>query len=213
VTRAAWTVVAALLLLGVLRTCDRQARPVGTAERVVVDTASAARWRARADRLTREAADAQTTIERLKRELAGVERRAPRTITVYDTILDLRRDTVILAARIDARGVLTLDIATPDSTGHRPATAGGIRVSDCDDGVLIAGLDIQCNRARLGHLAIITRAGVETHPAAYPALTATPTVEAGLRWTPSYRSTWAVELTGDMRGRANLRIEKGLRLF
>jgi hypothetical protein len=208
----AWALVAALATAGLLRACDRAAPPP-PAERLVVDTASAAQWRARAERHAREAAEAKGAVERLRRELAGIERRAPRTVTVYDTIVDLRQDTVILAARVDGSGVLTLDVATPDSAGHRPATARGIRLGDCDDGWTVRGLDVQCNRARLGHLSVIGRAGVETRPAAYPELTAAPAIEAGIRWTPSYRSTWAVEATAAPGGRAILRIEKGLRIF
>lgn len=186
---AALLVLGALLSAAVLRACDGDPLPVSPTF-VQVDTAAAAAWRARSVVLERELGEATGHVNRLRRRLEGVERRSPRTITVYDTVVDLRRDTVILTVQADAGGQLTLDVATPDSGGHRPETHRGASLADCDEGWSIRGKDVICDRARLGHLRLFARAGVAM---AYPELAGAPRLELGARWVPNYRSGWAIE--------------------
>jgi hypothetical protein len=208
---AAFLVIACVLVVALLRSCSVGVRvPQGAA--VVVDTADANAWRERAERYEREVSETRSLLGQLKRDLAGMERRTPTRITVYDTIISVERDTVILFASVDSKGVLTIDAGVPDATGHRPVSATGIITSDCDDGWLLRGTTVICNRARMGHLSIIARAGVAADQLAMPPVVV-PVAEGGLRWTPSYRSQWAVELVSDVNGRAALRIERGLRLF
>lgn len=207
---AAWAIVASLATLFLARGCER---PAEVRTELVVDTASAALWRARHDRLAREHADSVGLLEKARRAAAGIERRTPARVVVYDTVVDLRRDTVILYAQQDARGRLTIGAGVPDSAGHRPVEARGISIGDCDDGWSIRGTSVVCNRARLGHLSVIVRGGVEVQALDYPALRPEPALATGLRWQPSYRSTWAVEATAEPSGRVKLQVERGFRLF
>jgi hypothetical protein len=184
------------------------------------DTVSAVHWRAQAQDASRqlaivrgEAEGLRGRVATLQSRLAGIEERKPARITVYDTVISLQRDTVVLRATLNPHGRLTLIGALPDSAGlHRPRTHHGIDVSDCDNGLDIIGTAVICNRPRLGHLDVYLSAGVSA-PAHGLADGVRPSSEVGVKWYPSFRSTWAVQLSANVEGRAELRVQRGVRLW
>lgn len=198
-----WALFGALLSGLLLKGCER---PVPAPGPVKVDTVAAAQYEQRQASLVKATASPDGVAARL----AGAERRAPKTVTVYDTVISLVQDTVVLGLQTSGSGVLTLDVAVPDSAGHRPQTLRGIDLSDCDDGLTVRATSVVCNRARLGHLSLIARAGIAHDPFSGAV---SPGLEAGFRWEPSFRSTWAAELTADQEGRVRFVVQKGLRLF
>lgn len=207
-----WALAGALVAGLLVHSCAPH--PVGPAV-VRIDTADASAWRARATQLERAMADSVGRIASLRRRLEGIETRRPDAVTVYDTVLDLRLDTVTLSLAIDARGRLIQEVALPDSAGHRPATYSPILVGDCDGGLQLAEGRVQCNRPRLGHLVAFAGAGVassEVWSGGFP-----PPVTAygavGLAWTPAYRSTWSAEVRIEQDGRAVAAVRKGVRLW
>lgn len=205
----AGAMLAGLLLKG----CDRPA-PVPPAV-VRADTASAAAWKAYSANLERAMADSVGRLATLRRKLAGVETRGPERVTVYDTVISLARDTVLLSLAVDSRGRLTEDVALPDSAGHRPARMSAIRVGDCDDGLKLEAGRVQCNRPRLGHLTAWLSAGVESREMWASGIPPPVAAHASvaLRWTPTYRSPWAAEVRVEQDGRAVAVVSRGLQLW
>jgi hypothetical protein len=172
----------------------------------VPDTANAAAYQARAQEL--EAAAQENS--RLKAALKALEQRRPERVVVYDTIIDIRRDTVILGAQQDSHGRLTVDLATPDSAGHRPETRTGIQLGDCDDGWTIRAGSVLCDRARFGHLSILARGGTAYDTGAG---VLSPSLQAGIRWSQTFRGTWSAEATVDQTGIVRVGVEKQFRLW
>lgn len=205
-----WALAGALLTGLVLHTCSPA--PIGPAL-VQVDTADASAWRARAHQLDRAMTDSVGRLATLRRQLAGIETRRPTRVMVYDTVLSLVTDTVILAVSVDGSGRLTQELALPDSGGHRPATAAPIRVGDCDDGYQLMAGRVQCNRARLGHLVAWVGAGVESRATSGLPPPIQPHGAAGLRWSPAYRSPWSAEVRIEHDGRTVASVRRGLALW
>lgn len=207
-----WAVAASLATAFVLHSCERPPPPVLV---VRTDTADASQWRTRAAALQHQMADTVGALARLRRTLEGRDTRRPATVTVYDTVVQLQHDTVTLALAVDSHGRLTQTVALPaDSGGHRPADTAPIPVATCDDGFRVVGLAVECDRARAGHLVAFVGAGLASEPWGQglpPPVR--PHLAAGLRWTPSFRSLWSVELRGDAEGRVVLAVRRGLRLF
>jgi hypothetical protein len=201
-------ILGGLLATGIVRACSH---PVPVSPALVrADTAAAAAWAAREAQLERELGEARGVAARLRRRLEGIERRPPRTVVIYDTIIDLRRDTVVLAAKADAGGRLTLDVALPASAGHRPRTERGAELGNCDEGWSIRGSEVTCDRARLGHLRLLVRAGARVE---WPPGDFAPALEVGARWAPSYRSPWALEAQIRSLSAATLTIERHLPMW
>lgn len=174
------------------------------------DTAAASAYRARIQELEADVGERDGVISQLSAALKAQEQRRPHSIVVYDTVIDVRRDTLILGAQQDSRGRLTIDIATPDTAGHVPETRAGIELSDCDDGWTIRGGAVLCDRPRLGHLSIIARGGVAYETASG---VLSPSLQAGIRWQPTFRSSWSAEATVDQAGIVRIGAEKQLRLW
>lgn len=208
-----WALAGALLTGLLFRSCS-PAAPSGPTV-VQVDTAAAAAWRSRSLSLERAMADSVGRLATLRRRLDGIDFRTPEMVTVYDTVLSLATDTVILAVSVDSRGRLTQDLALPDSVGHRPATSSPIRVGDCDDGFQLRSGQVRCDRPRFGHLVAFVGAGVQSDPIWGSGLP--PPVAAhgavGLSWTPSFRSTWSAEARLQENGRAVAVVRRGVRLW
>ena len=140
----------------------------------------------------------------------GREERRPSVIYTTDTVV-VAPDTVFAAFRIDAGGLATLAPLIRADSLYAPQIWEGIDLSDCDEGFSIIAGKIVCDKARLGHLeAFLALSG------GYPILGGTQDAfdaSAGFQWTPSYRSTWNVELAIDVTGRAYLGLRKGVRIF
>ncbi len=204
-----WLVLGALIASFLVTRCDPG--PPLTPSMVRVDTVEAEHWRQRSIEPARQVDPAAGRFEQLKRTLEGIQARGPTTLTVYDTIIDVRTDTVILALSVDESGTLTLDTAVPDSHGlHRPQTGRGAQLGDCDEGWAIRGTQVICDRARLGHLRLLARAGLRsdiTTPAPLP------TLAIGARWTPSYRSRWAIEARVTEQLAGELTIERHFQIW
>ena len=208
-----WLLLLAGLLALALRSCA--VSPPPPPERIVVEESSAAAWAARVAELERAMADSVGALTRLRRALAGVEIRRPDRVVIFDTVVSLVRDTVLLSVAIGGRGHLVQDVALPDSGGHRPAVYAPILVGDCDGGLRLEAGRVRCDRARLGHLVAWVGAGVSAEgvwTGGFP-----PPVRgygaAGVSWTPSFRSTWSVELRAEADGRAVAAVRRGVRLW
>lgn len=207
-----WALAGALLAGLLFRSCS--STPAGPSA-VRVDTASAAAWRARSLSLERAMEDSVGRLATLRRKLDGVDFRTPEILTVYDTVISLATDTVLLAVEVDARGHLTQDLALPDSIGHRPATSSPIRISDCDDGFRLQAGRVRCDRPRLGHLVAWVGAGAASDRVWGSGLP--PPIAAhgavGLSWSPTFRSIWSAEARLEESGRAVVAVRRGVRLW
>jgi hypothetical protein len=208
--------LAGALLAGLLlRGCDHP-HPIGPVVVVRTDTADAAAWRAYSSELERAMQDSVGRLAELRRRLRGVETRRPDRVTVYDTVVSLRTDTVLLSLAVDSRGRLAQDVALPDSAGeHRPAVMSPVYVGDCDDGLQLVAGRVQCDRPRLGHLVAWIGAGVESREAWGSGLPPPVAAHAsvGLRWSPTWRSLWSAELRVEEDGRAVAAVRRGVDLW
>jgi len=139
----------------------------------------------------------------LTQRLQGWEVRPPRVVVRADTVV-LPPDTVFLPLlRASARGLLTIPVLVSDSVPYyRPEVWRGFDVSDCDNGWVIQGGDLLCNRPRLGHLSF----GFDSN-LTYQSDGVQLVGAAGLYWRPTYRSGWNAYLTvsTDTRGSFGLR--------
>lgn len=164
------------------------------------------------DDLQRDLADLRGENGRLKRIAArwkGLAEASPDTIIRYDTLI-ARPDTVMLPSPVDKNGFLDLNRGIAADSGMlKPETAKRINVGNCDNGMVLGGTGIVCNRAMLGHLSIIARGGVSRDALGrleYPAA-------AGLRWDHTFRSTSSVEMMIDARARLSAQATVGVRIF
>lgn len=209
--------VAAVLLLGVVllvRSCRSPAPPPV----VLPDTATAAAYQSRIAQLegeleaaTGESDGLRGVVEDLRNRLRGIEERTAGRVTVYDTVVTFETDTLQLAWSIEG-GTLGIVGAVPVAGGHQPVELQEIDVGDCDDGIRTVGLRVICDRPRFGHLSLIARGVLGAAPA-WPLDSLTWRGEAGLRWTPSFRSSSALELVGTSEMGAELRGEVGVRVW
>lgn len=182
---------------------------------VIVDTASAAQWRRTAEAqrrqveiVTGERDGLGGLLDDARRTIEGLEMRPPERITVFDTIIDIRSDTVLLPGiRITER--VEVPVAVPDSTGHRPEIQTISLPENCDEGITILATGVVCDAARLGHLNL----GIGGQFAG--AMTSAPSwvLEAGAWWEPSYRSTKRISATIGSDGAFRIAISFGWRLF
>lgn len=208
-----WLLLMAGFLALALRSCAVPPSPPPA--RIAVEESSAAAWATRVAELERAMADSVGALTRLRRTLAGVEMRRPDRVVVYDTVVSLVRDTVLLSVAVDDRGRMVQDVALPDSGGHRPATYAPILVGDCDGGLRLEAGRVRCDRARLGHLVAWAGAGAS---AAYVWTGGFPPPirahgAAGLTWTPAFRSLWSAEVRVETDGRAVAAVRRGVRLW
>lgn len=209
------TAIALIALGALLRGCAGGGEPPAI---VVSDTIAARKYRQERDDARRqlEAARGERdglrgVVDDLQRAIRGLEERRPERITVYDTLIVA--DTVFLQAQINGAGRLVLIRAIPDSAGlHRPERLTGIDVRDCDDGIVMLASGVVCNRARFGHLSLLVR-GVGHAAPAWPIDDLRLRAEAGIRWTPAFRSSTAAELVVTSQERVELRAETGVRVF
>lgn len=165
----------------------------------------------------------------LRDRLAGWERRGPRTLVIYDTVLVPEPgEELSLPVAVTEGGRASLPGLVADTAGLRPREYAGVDVRDCDDGWTFSRGVLQCNRARLGHLTAYVRGG-----ASIPLFTAEgwprrlrPGEELrdavgwdalqaaiGLRWERTYRSPHAVTLELRNDGSAALGAQLGLNIF
>lgn len=206
---------AALVVLGLLvGRCSGRAPDVV----IVPDTIAARKYREERDEARRllevargERDGLSGAVDRLQATIRGLEERRPERVVVYDTLIVA--DTVFLQAKINGAGQLTLIRALPDSAGlHRPERWSGVDVRDCDDGIVLLPSGVVCNRARFGHLSVLLR-GAARSEAVWPIGDVRIRGEAGMRWTPSFRSSTALELVGTSSETIELRAETGVRVF
>lgn len=207
-------VVGAVALAAVVALLSWCSRPDPGTPTIVRDTADAAYWRSRAaavehevERVTGEADGLRDRVAQLQTRVRGLESRAPDRIIVVDTVVVA--DTVVLYARLARSGVLEIATGIREPLGYRPEILSGVRLGDCDDGWLIRGQDVVCDRARLGHLTAFVRAGAAWRPDGL----LSGVGSAGLRWEPSFRSATAVEIAAQADGRVSLSGQAGWRVW
>lgn len=207
--RLSLSVVAALALGVLIGRCASQ-RPAYVPPTVpTVDSLPSAYWRAEVERLTELLAERDGLVDQLRARIRGLETRAPVVIERVDTVVDVRTVPVIVGAVADRAGRLDLLRAAPaDSAGmRRPEIARAIDLSRCDDGWALDGSRVVCDTPRLGHLTAFARLGGAWDPGI------APVGSVGLRWTPYYRATWAVEARATTDGRVEIAGEIGVRLW
>lgn len=110
--------------------------------------------------------------------LENRQARGPDTVWVTDTLVS-PPDTVFEFIRLNERGNLTASRYTRDGELYAPQVTT-YNVSDCDEGFQLEGGTVICDKARFGHLYLLTALS-----SSYAG--------AGLRWTPGYKSRWALE--------------------
>jgi len=167
--------------------------------------------------------DLELEANGLRARLRGVERRAPEVIYRGTDPVTVP-ETVFVALAVDRKGVVSVGRmvevgAVEGAVQARPELLAGIRASDCDDGLSYGAGGLVCDRARAGHLALVAgaSAGWRMEPR-WPPLRDEERVpaivgEAGLSWTPSYRSPLRIDLTAGTDQRVRIRMQTGLRLF
>lgn len=175
---------------------------------IVRDTATAAAYAALQEEhaeLVRRADRQAGVIGNLQAELAGLRRRPPRVMTVYDTLV--RVDTVTVFVRLEAGdGELRAIAAGPvDTTGLRQPRRESYDVRDCDRWWL-DGSGLICQRSPWGHLWAGIGAGAQRAEA--PGLWA----GAWLRWRPSTDSPWSITVEGEP-DRVRAYVGREVRLF
>lgn len=174
-------------------------------------SAEAEAYRRRAEDLQARATIAEDRVSRLQAALRARSEARPRQVVVYDTVI--QPETVTIALAIDGRGRAELLRATKtDSAGSYTPERVTLDLSACDDGIALAAGRVICDGARLGHLSAFARLRAATTPEG-PLIAPRAELQAGLRWTPSYRSGWAVEISADQEGRIGLAAERRLELF
>jgi len=156
--------------------------------------------------LTRQANDLRSRLANLlsARAIVHVD-----TVIRYDTIIP-PPDTVLLSVTIDGDGRAEVDAGVKQDSGYVPETRK-LELRDCDDGVVISGQGVQCDRARLGHAEVFASVGAGRtidDPLSWYANAA-----AGVAWQPSYRSTTDIALSIDARRVVSVSVRKGVRLF
>lgn len=200
--------IAALVLGVLIGRCASQRPPAYIPPSVpTADSLPSAHWRAEVERLKEMLRERDGLIDRLRAEIRGLEQLRPVVIERVDTVVDVRTVPVIVGTVADRRGRLDVLRAGPaDSVGlRRPEIARQIDLSRCDDGWALDGSRVVCDTPRLGHLTAVARLG-----AAWPG---EPVGSIGLRWTPYYRATWAVEVRATTDGRVEVVGEIGVRLW
>lgn len=155
--------------------------------------------------------DLELERDGLRARLEGVEERPPPVVVRSDTVLAECPAAVITAGRTDRGGILQLGRLDQVPGGWSPTLERGIDLSDCDEGWSIGPGGVICDRARLGHLELYGAAAV-AYPLA-PGSDAGVVGEAGLSWSPAFRSTLRLDFYATTRGTAGLRIRKGWRLW
>lgn len=196
----------AALVLGVLIGRCASQRPAYVPPSVpTADSLPSAHWHAEVERLEEMLRERDGLVDQLRARIRGLESRPPIVIERVDTVIDVRTVPVIVGAVADRRGRLDVLRAAPaDSVGlRRPEIARQIDLSRCDDGWALDGARVVCDVPRLGHLTAVARLG-----AAWPG---EPVGSIGLRWTPYYRATWAVEARATTDGRVEVVGEIGWR--
>lgn len=175
--------------------CDRDA-PRGLVAPPDTVEADVAVWEARVQAATAAVAEREGMIARLRDRVAGMERREPVRVVEYrDRYLPAPPDTTTAALSIDAQGRLTMDQIVRRGQGrYSPLTVVDIDVRDCDDGLVMAGSAVVCNRARFGHLDVVVGPIFAAAPIG-------PTIGVnsvggygGIDWSPSFRSGHGVRV-------------------
>ena len=142
--------------------------------------------------------------EGLRAKLAGRSTLEPRTILRTDTLVT-PPDTVVQSIRLYANGGLSLAPLIHADSLYRPELHR-FDVSACDDGFAWNAGVLVCDKARLGHLYVYARQGLDTgFPFRREDFMGAPT-EAGIEWTASYRSGWRVSTALARDGRTSLAI-------
>lgn len=207
--RLSLATIAALALGVLIGRCASQ-RPAYAPPTVpTVDSLPSTHWRAEAERLEGLLRERDGLVDQLRARIRGLESRPPVVIERVDTVIDVRHVPVIVGAVADRRGHLDVLRAGPaDSVGlRRPEIARQIDLSRCDDGWALDGARVVCDTPRLGHLTAVARLGGAWGPGI------APVGSVGLRWTPYYRATWAVEARATTDGRVEVAGEVGVRLW
>lgn len=183
----------------------------------IVDTADAAAWRARYAARDKELAEARAEgsglrarLQRAENSLRGIEVRSPVREVVFDTVIQIQRDTVVRTVTIEG-GRAQIEILRPDSGGHRPVLLEKIDVRDCDDRLSIIGGNVICNRPTFGHVSVFVSGGAASKVAA-PAVIF-PQGSAGIEWRPTFRSERRITLEGTTDGQLRASARIGLRIF
>lgn len=139
----------------------------------------------------------------LRATLAGIEARPPRIVyrdtTVY---VEVPAPSCAEVVAVDSRGQLSAGVYSRVDGGWQRSMPTSIDVRDCDDGFTFGPNGVVCNRSRLGHLEL----GIGAR-AVVPDIG--PVAEAGLRWRPSYRSTWSVRAVATTRETFEIGVWKG----
>ena len=167
-----------------------------------------AQWVSERSRLTREVERRNGVIQTLQAALRGQERRSAIRIVESGVVSreTVKSDTVFVATTMNAAGQLTTYGYAPDtdSTVLQTRTDWG-SVASCDDGFVMEGSRILCNKARLGHLEIYVSPGYLQGVGVQGS--------AGLTWSPSYRSPHRVQAGMCTDGALFVGAEVGIRVF
>ena len=145
----------------------------------------------------------------LRAILDGRDYVSPRVILRTDTLVT-PPDTVLQLVALKGTTLSLAPLIHTDSLWapelHR------FDVGNCDDGFSWAAGELVCDRARFGHLALYAEAGMASRPFV-PMPDLTYRAEAGVEWTPSYRSPWRGSLAMAPDGSVALTVTRGWRLF
>lgn len=203
--RTGIVLILALVLGAILGRCTGERSEYAPPSVPTADSLPSTHWHAEVERLEGLLRERDGLVAELRARIRGLESRPPIVIERVDTVIDVREVPVIVGAVADRAGRLDLLRAAPaDSAGmRRPEIARAIDLSRCDDGWALDGSRIVCDVPRFGHLTAVARLG-----AASPG---EPVGSIGLRWTPYYRATWAVEARATTDGRVEVAGEIGWR--